>query len=83
VTPAMHALDYFALLELSLWHATYAIRREVCVARLYTSKTAEILVAGLLPFGYQVLVGYALVDAVVVELPANRLALVEELVNVA
>lgn len=63
----MNALDYPALLQFALRNAAYAVCAEIRVSRLYASETAEVLVSDLLPLGYEILVGYILVQAVIVE----------------
>jgi len=50
---------------------------------LNTSQAAEVLVAGLLPLRDQVLVGYVLFDAVVVQLSTYGFTSVEEIIDVA
>ena len=80
---AVDAFNGFAFLELGLGHAAHAVGAEVGVARLNAAQTAQVLVALLLPLGDQVGVGDLLAQTVVVELAADRLALVEQIVDVA
>jgi len=79
---AVDALDDLALLELGLGHAADAVGGEVGVARLDAAQAAEVLVALLLPLGDQVLVGDLVLHAVVVQLSADGLPLVEEVEDV-
>ena len=78
----MDALDDLALLQLRLRHAADAVRREVRVPGLDASEAAEVLVALLLPLGDQVLVGDLVPQAVVVQLTADGLSLVDEVEDV-
>lgn len=80
---AVHALDDLALLELGLGHAAHAVRAEVGVPGLDALQAAQVLVALLLPLGDQVRVGDLFVDAKVVQLAADGLALVEQVVDIA
>lgn len=80
---AVHALDHAALLQLGLRHAADAVRAEIRVARLNAAQTAQILVAGLLPLGNQIGVGDLFAHTVLVQLAADRLAPVEQVVDVA
>lgn len=77
------ALDHFALFQLGLGNAANAVGAKVGVSRLDASEAAQVLVALLLPFGDQVLVGYVLVETVLVQLLADGVALVVEIVNVS
>ena len=54
---AVHALDDLALLQLVLGHPADAVGGEVGVPRLDAAQAAQVLVALLLPLGYQVGVG--------------------------
>lgn len=80
---AVHTLDDLSLLELGLGHAAHAVRAKVGVPSLDTLQTAQVLVALLLPLGDQVRVGDLLVDAKVVQLATDGLALVEQVVDIA
>ena len=83
MTSTMITLDNLSLFQLCLGHTAYAIRTEISIPRLNTLQTAQILVALLLPFGDQILVGDLFVDAKVIKLATDGLALVEQVVNVA
>lgn len=62
----MDTLDHTALLQLRLGHPANAVRPEVCVPRLDATQAAQILVARLLPLGYQISIGNLLPDTVIV-----------------
>lgn len=79
---AMNALDDLSLLQLRFRDSADAVGSEVGVARLDASQAAEILVAGLLPLGYQGSVSDALFQAVFVEFARNNFASVEHVVDV-
>lgn len=80
---AMNASKLTPCVAILAGHATEAARAEVGVARLYAAEAAQILVARFLPLGYQIGVGNLLLEAVVVQLLTDCLALVEEIVDVA
>lgn len=82
-TSAMHTLHHSALLQLRLGHPAYAVRSEVRVSRLDASQAAQILVARFLPFGDQICVGDLFAHTIVVELPADGLASIEQIVDVS
>ena len=82
-TPATHALDAFALLQLRLGHPTYARRVEVGLLGLDAAQAAQLLVALLLPLGDQARVRVPVLQQVVVQLPGDGFLLVVEIVDVA
>lgn len=79
----MDALNDATLLEFGFGHAANAVGAKVGVACLDTAQAAQILIARLLPFGYQIAVGDLLLQAVLVQLTADGLAAIEQVVNVA
>ena len=67
-TPAVNALDYPALLQLTLGHAADAVGGEVGVSGLDAPEAAQIFIALLLPLGDQVPVRDLLLDAEIIQL---------------
>lgn len=53
---AMYTFYYPALLQFALRYSADAIRPEIRVPRLDATQATQILIADLLPFGYQILV---------------------------
>lgn len=78
----MDALDDLALLQLGLGHAADAVGGEVGVPRLDAAQAAQVLVPLLLPLGDQVAISIFFLQAVLVELSGDGLALVEQLKDV-
>jgi hypothetical protein len=78
----MDALDDSLFLHLGFWDSTDTIGAKVCVSRLNTTQTAEIFVAGLLPFGDQILVRDALLQAELIQFLTDGLSLVIQVENV-
>jgi len=56
-TTAVNTFNDLVTFKLRLRHATNTGSREVVIARLYTAKTAELLVPGLFPFCDKIFVG--------------------------
>jgi hypothetical protein len=79
----VHTFNDSAFFQLRLRHTTNAICREIRVARLYASQAAEVLISLFLPFGDKVLVGNVLIQTVLVQFLADRLALVIQVENVS
>lgn len=82
-TATVHTLHNATLLQLRFRHATYTICAEICIARLDATQTAKILVAGLLPLGYQVTIGNLLLKAIVIELATYGFSAIEQIVDVS
>lgn len=80
---AVDTLDDATLFDLALRHAANAVGALVRVARLDTPQTTEALVALLPPLGNQRAVSDAFVETVLVQLTADGLALVEQVIDVA
>jgi hypothetical protein len=80
---AVDALHDPALLQLVLRHPADAVGGEVGVPGLDTAQAAQVLVALLLPLGDQGRVGDLLLDAVVVQLPGDRLPPVVQIEQVS
>ena len=79
----MNAFDHLTSLQLRLGDSADAVGAEVGVASLNTPQATQVLVALLLPFGDEILVGDRLVDAVIVQLATDGFAAVIQVVDVA
>lgn len=73
----MYALYHPTFLQLRLRYPANAIRPEVGVPGLNTPQAAQVFVAGLFPFGYQVSIGNLLLETIFVQLPADSFPPVE------
>lgn len=80
---AANTLYVLVLLEPCLGHAADARRVEVCLLGLDAAQAAQLLVALLLPLCDEHGVGVAVLEQPVVQLPADGLLVVVELVDVA
>ena len=78
----VNALHNSSLLQLTLGNSTDAVCGKVCVSRLNASQTTQILVALLLPLGYQIAVSNLLFDAKLVQLSGDGFSSVEQIINV-
>lgn len=78
----MHTLNNSTLFQFRLGHTANTIGTEVSVTCLNASQTAEIFVARLLPFGNQIGVSNFLSNTIVVQLTADRLTTIVQIVNV-
>jgi len=77
------ALDNPSHFQLALWDSADAVGSEVGVSCLDAAQAAQVLISLLLPLGDQVLVCVPLLYAVVIQLPADGLPLVEQVEDVA
>lgn len=82
-TPAVDTLHHSTFFQLRFRHPANAVRSEVRVPRLDAAQATEVLVAGLLPLGYQVGVRYLLPHTIIEEFPADGLSSVEQVVDVS
>lgn len=82
-TATVHTLHDATLFQLRFRYATYTICAEIGIARLDATQAAKILIAGLLPLGYQVTIGNLLFEAIVIELATYGFPAIEQVVDVA
>lgn len=79
----MNALDDLSLFKLRLRHSADAVRSKVCVSRLNAAQAAKIFISRFLPFGDQICVGDAFLQAILVQLPRDNFSSDIHVVDVA
>lgn len=64
---AVHALDLLSGLQLVLRHPTYTKAPKICVLGLNTPQATQVLIPGLLPFGYEQAISDPFIKAPLIE----------------
>lgn len=79
----MNALNHSVGFQFAAWHATDALRAKIGVFRLDASQAAQVFVSGTLPLCNEHRIRHALLQTPFIQLTADGLSLVIQIVNVA